>query len=895
LARRAEKEMSLAAGAKLGPYEIQSPLGAGGMGEVYRARDTRLERTVAIKVLPAALADNPQARERFVREARAVSKLNHPHICTLFDVGDEGSTHFLVMEYLEGETLAQRIERGPLPLDQCLKFAGQIADAISKAHRAGIVHRDLKPSNIFLAKQGLKLLDFGLAKDYTGLTNAASPKSDSATTLADTGTAAGAILGTYPYMSPEQLEGKPADSRCDIFAFGAVLYEMLTGQRAFPGKSQASVIAAILERNPRPISELLSICPPSLDRLVSRCLAKDPDERWQSAFDLKLKIEEIGSESLSAGSKETEAAAGVAGSRLPWVIASLAILLALGLAFRMLRSNDSRPAIYSSIVPPVGISFQIDSDLGAAPVLAPDGSGVVFGAGDEIWYRSLRDGTQRAIPEAKGGNHPFWSPDSRSIGFFSEGKLKTLEVGGGATKTICDAPNPRGGSWSTSGIIVFTPNTRDLIYQVPASGGTPSPITHLDAKLHTSHRWPFFLPDGNHFLYLATNHVLPQDEQNGVHIASLDGKMDRPLVSTLAGAVYASGRLFWVKEGRLLSQPMNSKDYTLSGEPAALAENVVTDIGVWRATFSVSENEILLYQTGERTGMSRLEWVDRSGKHLGFAGDKSVFFGPRISRDGNRILVVTGDPGADVWVFDSNGQNRNRLTFESMSTSEAVWSPDESQFAFGLGRPNKEFTVQVKSSSGSGPATVIEKTEEVNSPSDWSPDGKYLVTDRFANGRGLLWLIPLHGGEPREALDPNLVTPGMQSSGQFSPNGKWLAFTNGVPQVFIVPFPKGSGMWQVSAGHGKWPRWRRDGREIYYLSDKNELMAVTVHENGTSLELGTPIRLFSFRPSLRLARQGMISYDVTSDGKKFLLNSAADENTRPLTLVTNWLADLKKK
>lgn len=894
--------MPLAPGIHLGPYEISTPLGAGGMGEVYRARDMRLERTVAIKVLPASLAENSQARERFEREARAVSKLNHPHICTLYDVGDEGSTHFLVMEYLEGETLAHRIGRGALPLDVAVKFAHQMADALAKAHRAGIVHRDLKPDNVFLTKQGVKLLDFGLAKDRTAASSVGDgTKSGSATILADTATAAGTILGTYPYMSPEQLEGKPADSRSDIFALGTTLYEMLTGHRAFEGKSQASVIAAILEREPRSISEMLPLCPQSLDHLVRRCLAKDPEERWQSAFDLKLEIEAIAGDAGHGEGKQTAAKPLRGPARLPWTIAALAILAALASGLLFSRKEVSSVAIYSSLVAPAGTTFQIEGDLGAPPALAPDGSALVFGAGDELWYRSLRDGSDRVLSGANGAIHsyPFWSPDSRSIGFFSDGKLKILDVGGGTAKTLCDAPNPRGGSWGTSGVIIFTPTSRDVIYQVPATGGTPTQVSRMDVKLHTTHRWPYFLPDGKHFLYLATNHVLPQGEQNGIYVASLDGSVNRSLVSSLAGAAYASGNLFFVKEARLLAQSFDLRNLTLSGTPHAMAEGVVVDLAVWHATFTISNADSLVFQTGVAMGMARLEWMDRSGKHLGFASEKGTFFSPRLSKDGKRILVATGDPSHDVWLFDSTGQKKTRLTFDSLSTSEAVWSPDETQFAYGLGQPGKKFTIKIKGASGSGPAKLLEESGDINSPTDWSPDGRYLLSERFENGTHLLWLIPLNGGQPSQALNPSYVPKGMQSSGQFSPDGKWVAFelaTSGGPQqTYIMPFPSGSGMWQASVESGRWPRWRRDGRELYFVSDKNEMTAVEVRAKGEGLELGRPTPLFSFRPSLRIFRQGMIGYDVTPDGKKFLINAAADENTRPLTLVVNWDAELKKK
>jgi eukaryotic-like serine/threonine-protein kinase len=890
--------MPLAPGNKLGPYEIVSPLGAGGMGEVYRARDTRLERTVAIKVLPASLAENAQARERFEREARAVSKLNHPNICTLFDVGDEGPTHFLVMEYLEGETLAQRIERGVLPLEAALKVGEQIADALAKAHRAGIIHRDLKPSNVFLTKQGAKILDFGLAKDRASITpEIEATQGGSSATLADTGTAAGTILGTYPYMSPEQLEGKPADSRCDLFAFGAVLYEMLTGQRAFDGKSQASVIAAILEREPRPILELLTVCPRSLDRLVRRCLAKDPEERWQSAYDLRVGIQEIATEPADTAEKPGAEKSKTASRVVPLIFVAGALVFVLVAGALLFRKDPPRTPIYASISPPAGTYFQIEGDLGIPPVLAPDGSAVIFGAGDAIWYRSLRDGTERVLSKAKNEVYPFWSPDSKSIGFFSDGKLKTMDISGGAIRTLCDASNPRGGAWGSSGIILFTPTTRDVIYEIPATGGTSKPVTQLDVKLHSTHRWPVFLPDGQHFIYEAANHIQPQGEQTGIYIASLDGKVNRPLVSSLAGAQLGSGKIFYVKESKLIVQTLDSKTLNLSGSPLAIAEGVVMDLGVWHATFSVSDADTLLYQTGAVAGMSRLEWVDRSGKHLGFASDIGTFFGPRLSKDGTRILVGAGDPGADIWELDTAGQRRTRMTFDGMSVSEAVWSPDETHFAYTLGQPGRHFTLHTKASSGSGAAKILEETSDINAPTDWSPDGRYLLCERFVNGASQIRVIDSHGKEPSRALGVSGAVTDYQSSGQFSPDGKWVALvlSPGAPQVYVVPFPTGSGMWQVSTERGRWPRWRRDGRELYFVSDRNEMMAVKIAEKGEGLEVGQPERLFTFRPALRIFRQGQISYDVSPDGKKFLLNAAADENTRPLTLVVNWSAELKSK
>jgi Tol biopolymer transport system component len=862
------------------------------MGEVYRARDARLGREVAIKVLPASLAENLQARERFEREARAVSKLNHPNICTLFDVGDEGYTHFLVMEFLEGETLEQRLKRGALPLESALKYAEQIADALSKAHRAGIIHRDLKPSNIFVTKQGAKILDFGLAKDRTN--SEAGPESThsgSPTTVVNSDTAAGTVLGTYPYMSPEQLEGKIADPRSDIFAFGAVLYEMVTGQRAFAGQSQASVIAAILEREPRSILEQLSVCPKALDRLVRRCLMKDPDERWQSAFDLKMEIQQIARREWE---REAESGSGKGNAWLVRVLAGLVTLLAAMAGGLLLKKQPAEPPVYSALVPPAGAYFQFEGDQGVPPAISPDGSAIVFGSGNSIWYRSLRDGSERVLTTASDAVFPFWSPDSKSIGFFSDGKLKTMEIGGGTLRTLCDASNPRGGAWGSEGIITYTPTTRDAIYAVPASGGIPKAITQIDPKLHTTHRWPFFLPDGKHFLYLAANHIRPQSDETGIYVTSIDGKENKFLVSSPVGAQFSGGKLLYVKGNKLLAQTLDTRELKLKGSPAEIAEGIVVDLGVWHATFTVSDSDVLLYQTGTASGNSRLEWVDREGKHISFVTDGQIF-GARLSRDGKKILTSIGDPGADIWVSEANGSKPTRLTFGSMSVSEPVWSPDESHFVYDAGLPGGEFELNLVPLNGSGKPKVIERTKDQNSPTDWSPDGKKIICERFTNGWVRMWLVDVEGKEPDRLIGPESIgapqTPGLQSSGQFSPDGKWLAFvlSSNRPQIYVMSHPSGSALRQVSEKNGgRWPRWRRDGKELYYVTDRNEMTAVKITELDDGLEIGEPETLFTFRPTLHIYRAGMISYDVSADGKRFLLNEASDENTKPLTLVTNW-------
>ena len=890
--------MPLSPGTKLGPYEILAPLGSGGMGEVYRARDTRLDRSVAIKILPHHLSADASAKLRFEREAKTVSALNHPNICSLFDVGSQDGTDFLVMECIEGESLAQRIAKGALPTDQVLKIGTEIADALDKAHRSGVVHRDLKPGNIMLTKTGAKLLDFGLAKPVTAPVSAVTLTNAAASSPV---TEKGTIVGTFQYMSPEQVEGKELDGRSDIFSLGAVLYEALTGQRAFAGKSQLSVASAILEKEPAPISAIKPLTPRNLDHIIRRALAKDPDDRWQSARDLALELKSIFS--LDPSSSSSGVALPVARRKNPrellaWSIAILAILAAFGLLLFRPRRIPSAPLIYSSITAPPGTNFQIEGDMGAQPALSPDGSFLVFGAGGELWLRSLRNGTERALASARGGISPFWAPDSSSIGFFADGKLKTLEVATGVVRTLCNTPAPRGGSWGSSGIILFTPSPRDVIYQIPAGGGSPAPVTKLDVKLHSTHRWPFFLPDGRHFLFMASNHTSPQGEQNGLYVASLDGKLDRFLTATLAGGVYVQGRLLFTKESTLFAQPFDLSSFSLTGSPRPITDSIVVDLGVWHATFTASLTGDLLFQTGAAMAQSRMEWVDRAGKHLSFVGDRDVYLGPRLSKDGQRILVGVGDPTHDVWAFDSFGPNKSRLTFDGTVSSEATWSPDGSHFAVVLGLPNSVFRVVVRSSSGSGESTTVQELPYNAAATDWSPDGRYLLTERSAKDMDTVAAVPLKPGEEARTLLPSSPAYGAPSSGQFSPDGKFVALTLSLssgPQIFIVPFSGGPGMWQVSTAGGKWARWSRDGKQIYFVSMRDEMVAVDVHEKGDAVEIGHPTTLFSFRPSLRIYRMGMMGFDVSPDGKKFLLVTAADENNRPLTLLQNWPALLATK
>lgn len=883
--------MPLAPGTKLGPYEILSPLGAGGMGEVYRARDTRLDRSVAIKILPGHLSADPARKLRLEREAKTVSALNHPNICSLFDVGSQDGTDYLVMECIEGDSLADRLVKGPLPTQQVLKIGAEIADALDKAHRSGVVHRDLKPGNLMLTKTGAKLLDFGLAKSAVAPISAVTLTGAAASSPV---TEQGTIVGTFQYMSPEQVEGKELDGRSDIFSLGAVLYEMLTGQRAFGGKSQFSVASAILEKEPAPITTIKPRTPRNLDHVVRRCLAKDPDDRWQSARDLALELK-----SISASDPASPSAAALPVHRLrarreliPWAVAALALLAAAALFF--LRPNHATSALplYSSIVPPPGTSFEIEGDLGKQPALSPDGASLIFGAGGELYLHSFRTGTDRALTGARGGVNPFWSPDGASIGFFADFKVKTLDLNTGIVRILCEAPAPRGGSWGSRGIILFAPSPRDAIFQVSANGGTPTAVTSIDTQLHSTHRWPFFLPDGLHFLYYASNHAAAQNQQNGIYIASLDGQLNRFLVSSPAAGLYSHGDLLFAKESNLLAQPLDRSSFSLRGSPRPLVDNIVVDLGVWHMTVAASSSsDNLVYQTGSAMALSRLEWVDRSGAHLSYLGDKGVYNGPRLSKDGQRFLVTFGDPSHDVWLFDSAGTNKSRLTFDGTIYGEPTWSPDNSRFTTILGLANNTFHIVTRSTTGAGQSVALQQQANNNAVTDWSPDGRFLLTEHTTPTSYEVAALAVQPGDPPRSIIPSSSCPGPNASGQFSPDGKFVALTvllPSGPEIFVVSFAAGNGMWQVSTDGGHWPRWSRDGKQLYYVNMHNTMHSIEIQEKGDGLEIAHTVPLFTFRPSPRVYRLGLINYDVSPDGKRFLLVVAADENNRPLTLLQNW-------
>jgi eukaryotic-like serine/threonine-protein kinase len=879
------------------------------MGEVYRGRDTRLDRTVAVKILPSHLSDDAEAKQRFDREARTISSLSHPHICTLYDVGHHDGIDYLVMEYVEGETLADQLRKGPLPVERILKHGVEICQGLERAHRSGIVHRDLKPGNIILTKMGAKLMDFGLAKTSVIGSASSSPTITLSTPdQAQPLTVKGTVLGTFQYMSPEQVEGKEADARSDIFALGAVLYEMTTGKRAFEGRSAVSVAAAILEKEPEPIKTLQPMTPPALERAVKKCMAKDPDQRWQNAGDLGSELSWI----LESGAQPgTIATPALTGSRrysepLAWILAVVALVAAIAMGTIHFSLRESKLVVRSQINAPEKFRFNFVGDNGGPPVISPDGKLVVFSAmvngKSQLYLRSISKLSLDALPGTEGGTFPFWSPDSRSIGFFTIDKLKRLDVGGGPAVAVTDAAQGRGGSWSASGVILFTPNFNSPLFQVPASGGTPAAVTHMDPK-YTTHRWPWFLPDGKHFLYLAANHNDPTSANTGVYFASLDGKENRLLVSSRSNAIYASGFLLYVRDNVLVAQSMNASSGQFQGDATVLNDDVQVDATLWRGTVAASENGTLLYQPGSAQAGLNMAWFDRNGKQEGTLSVPNDYRQIELSPDGKRVVVSMGEPLASLWVYDLTRKTKTRLTFGNENYSHPVWSRDGSQIAYtqGGGAANDAgHKVLSRASNGTGEEKLL-LTLDLSSGMqqalcDWSPDGQFLMFRNGFSGAGDgfdLWMLPLFGD--RKPF-PYVTGPGDQQYAQFSPDGKWVAYVSdetGRNEVYVAPFPKTGAKWQVSQNGGMLPRWRRDGAELLFAGfNSGQFMAAKVNGRGANFEVGEVRELFTMNnmsPSIASEQ-----YDVSADGKHFLVITTGEAGTLPLTLVQNWRAELKR-
>ena len=869
------------------------------MGEVYKAHDTRLGREVAIKVLPSHLSRDPALRQRFEREARAIAALSHPNICAIHDVGTQDGIDYLVMELLEGQTLADRLDRGALPADQAFKFGVEIADALDRAHRAGIVHRDLKPGNIMLTRSGVKLLDFGLAKFAAIEDPASDPSAPPARSPARKPlTEKGAIMGTFEYMAPEQLKGKNADARTDIFAFGCVLYEMVTGKEAFAHASQASLISAVLKDEPKPVPDLDPLAPPAFERLVKTCLANDPEERWQNARDVRNELAWIaqgGPAVLGSRRRQRERAA--------WLVAGAALVVALIAAATAMRRAPAPRPVKAAILPPQGAGFSSNSTAPNLLALSPDGARLAYCAhsgmgADRLWIQTLDSGEARPLEGTEGASQPFWSPDGRSLGFFAHRKLKRVGAEGGPVLTLATAIDPRGGAWNATGTILFAPNHASAVFRVPAEGGAATAVTRLDrAGGETTHRYPEFLPDGRHFLYLARGAGAGAGKEPVVYAGSIDGPDRKPVMKVASNVAYASGHVLFMRQGILVAQPFDLGKLATRGEPVSIAANARMDERYSRGTFSVSANGVLAYQTGKLLRRDVLRRYDRSGRMLDTLGEPTTFFddgSPTISPDGSRAAVaILGERGiSGIWLVNTRSGVRNRFTLDDDDHTTAAWLPDGSHLAMegGLEGAARLF---LKAADGSGTVRqLIERRAASVAACSFSPTGRLLLFTEETEKTGTdILILPLSGGG---APAPLAATAAQEDGAQFSPNGRFVAYSSdasGRVEVYVAAFPRPGDTWQVSQEGGREPRWSRDGRELFYFDRDNWLVAAAVETIPSRFEVTGTRRLFQV-PSR--GSEFNWRYDVFPDGEHFLVGTPADDDTlSPITLVTDWTRKVK--
>jgi serine/threonine protein kinase/Tol biopolymer transport system component len=877
--------MTLAAGTRLGPYEILSPLGAGGMGEVYRAKDTRLERTVAIKVLPQHLSASPEVRQRFEREAKTISQLSHAHICALYDVGREGETEYLVMEYLEGETLSDRLAKGALPLEQTLRFGVEIADSLDKAHRQGIVHRDLKPGNVMITKSGVKLLDFGLAKAMAPVTRQTGLTS--LPTVMGAGqnlTQEGTILGTFQYMAPEQLEGREADARTDLFAFGALLYEMATGKKAFSGATQASLISAILRDEPQPISQAQPMSPAALDRVVKGCMAKDPEDRLQSAHDVAAQLKWIAESGSQAGVPAPATAPRKTRRWFAWAAAVPLAGLLVGVGF-WLRRPAPGLVIRTSLGLPTGVQLPGENQ-GLA--LSHDGKHLAFaGTGRDgkrrLFVRAMDSLNAQPLEGTDGAMQPFWSPDDQFIAFFADQKLKRVPLTGGTVQIVCDAADPRGGAWGRSDVIVFAPNPFGGLQQVPAAGGTPETLTS-PAKVIT-HRLPAFLPSGRVLFFQGMG---LRSKENGIYCVDVATKKVERVVPEESGGVFASpGFLLFVRNGNLMAQQLDERTLRTAGSARILAEGVWYNPTRWTGNFGVSDTGLLVVQRGGTTAKSRLTWFDLDGNALGTLGEPASFEEVAISPDGQRVAATVLGPKGNVqlWLYDLVRGGASRFVPGNADSlqSSPVWSPDSRQIAFA----DFDGNICVKATDGLSETRVLLKVTSANSrPAAWSPDGTTLIIERQEAETGWdIWKLPLDGaGKPT----PLVATPASEQLAGFSRDGKWLSYgstESGQFELYVVPYPGPGEKRPISSGGASLGFWLGAGTEFVFQQD-GKLYAV----DAVASSPGKP------RPLLGGRATPLRAIVPSPDGKRLLMPVPIEEEASALlTVVANWPQELEKK
>jgi Tol biopolymer transport system component len=888
--------MTLSAGMRLGPYQIVSALGAGGMGEVYRAQDTKLHREVALKVLPDSVVNDPDRVARFSREARVLASLNHPHIAQIHGLEESDRVRALVMELVEGPTLADRIARGPIPMHEALAIARQIADALDSAHDQGVIHRDLKPANIKVREDDtVKVLDFGLAKALERLSPETAAMTASPTLTSPAMTGMGVILGTAAYMSPEQARGKPLDKRTDIWAFGCVLYEMLTGRRAFAGDTVTDTFVSVLERQPD-WATLPSETPASIRTLLDRCLRKDPRKRLHDIADALIELDDVDRPASGANRRVAAAAPPRTRERLAWIVAAVLGVVSCAMAVLYIGAVPPAPGpLEFTIGPPENWVFTAKTP---APTfeISPDGLQMAVAASSQgvsmLWVRPIANPAWRQLPGTQGADSPFWSPDSQSLGFLANEQLKTVKVSGSeAPVIICEARLGQigSGAWSRDGVIVFG-GTSPLRKVAATSGGNPTPVTTLQNG-EIAHRWPSLLPDGEHFLYLAQ-----AEGRSELRVGSLASTVTTSLGSYESHAVYASGYLMFVRSGRLMAQPFDTDSNQLKGDPLVVADSTAIVVPWQRGQFSVSATGVLGYSRVGRP-LSRLTWMDRSGKTVGTAGDPGLYVTIQLSPDDRRVAVsqvkeeTGGQSNVDIWLIDlARAGTATRLTDNAAREYDPTWSPDGSQVAFNSSRIGERFSLWRRGAGGSGDDELLVKSDTSLTAPDWSREGRFLVyTSNDATG-GDLWTLPLTGDRKPEVF---LQTSFAERSGTFSPDGHWIAYTSNVTgrsEVYVRPFPVGEGVFRISRDGGREPRWREDGRELFFVSVDGMLMAAGI-ETTKDLQVTVPQALFH-TGFTSLETNG---YDAAKDGQRFLIPVRLNPpGSAPITVVLNWPATLRK-
>ena len=885
--------MALSPGTKIGRYEIRSKIGEGGMGEVYRARDAKLNRDVAIKVLPAALSESTDRLHRFEQEAQAAGTLNHPNILAVYDVGVHQDAPYVVSELLEGESLREVLTGGPIATRKAVDYATQIAHGLAAAHDKGIIHRDIKPDNLFITRDDrVKILDFGLAKlSQPSAEN--TEQTDVATRRVHTNP--GTVMGTAGYMAPEQVRARAVDNRSDIFSFGAVLYEMLSGRRAFHGDSPIETLNAILKEEPAELTQSNPNIAPAIERVVWHCLEKSPERRFQSATDVAFALESLSGLSSHTSQQTTGAILprqhAWRARPLMWIAGGALLVLFLGaIALYFSRQQDNRGnTIKLTLAAPANSTFP------ANVTISPDGQRVVFTATNAegkrlLWVRPLDSLIAQPLPATDGARSPFWSPDSRFIGYFANRKLLKIEATGGRPQNLCDVSENGGGTWSQSGVILFA--GQEGLYRISAQGGTPALVTKVSPK-EEAHRWPYFLPDGRHFVFLGDAGTT---EDHNIRVGSLDSQDSQVLFGAISRIVFApSGYLLYVNQGALVAVRFDASSLKVTGDTTTIADKIAAVGDNHEFDFSVSDDGTLAYQSGSIT--SQLTWFDRTGKKIATVGEPAGSEHISLSPDGHSVAVGMLDAdgrSSDVWLFDLSRSTPSRFTFDQYADGTPLWSPDGKQIIFGSNRIGGKSSVDLyqKSASGASEEHLLLRSDSAKFATSWSSNGQFILFDNWVpQSKAAIWMLPL--SDPNSAKSVLQSTAFNQAQGQISPDGHFIAYSSdesGRFEVYIQRYPPSSDKWPISSSSGLQPLWRADGKELFFLTEEQQLMVVEI-KTGSSLETGVPHPLFQTPMKMGAG----YNYSVASDGQKFLISTPIEAGESPMTIVLNWSAKLPAK